>query len=90
MILTGFIPFIVGIIIIALVVWLLSKSIRIIFKFILNSIIGFFFLLIFNFFGAIVGLHLSMNVLNSFVVGVFGLPGIIVLLALKYIFGILL
>ncbi|SNX52712.1 inhibitor of the pro-sigma K processing machinery [Thermoanaerobacterium sp. RBIITD] len=89
MFLSGFIPFAIGIIILALIVWLFGKSVKILFKFILNSIIGFVILLIFNFFGAIVGLHLSINILTAFITGVFGIPGILVLLILKYIFGIL-
>nr|WP_035172659.1 pro-sigmaK processing inhibitor BofA family protein [Caldanaerobius polysaccharolyticus] len=76
----------IGIILLAFVLWLFSKSIRFLFRFILNSIVGFIFLIIFNFFGGIVGLYLPVNVITAFVAGVLGIPGIIVLLLAKYFF----
>ncbi|WKV09323.1 pro-sigmaK processing inhibitor BofA family protein [Thermoanaerobacterium sp. CMT5567-10] len=89
MLLPGFSSFAIGIIIIAFIVWLFGKSVKILFKFVLNSIIGYVFLLIFNFFGSIFGLTLQINLINAFIAGVFGIPGIVVLLALKYIFKII-
>ncbi|WP_435619340.1 pro-sigmaK processing inhibitor BofA family protein [Thermoanaerobacterium thermosulfurigenes] len=88
MLLPGFFSFAIGIIILAFVVWLFGKSIKILFKFVVNSIIGYIFLLIFNFFGSIFGLTLHLNIVNAFVAGVFGIPGIVVLLILKYLFKI--
>lgn len=88
MLLPGFFSFAIGIIMLAFVVWLFGKSIKILFKFILNSIIGYIFLLIFNFFGSIFGLTLHLDIINAFIAGVFGIPGIIILLILKYVFKI--
>ncbi|TCW34247.1 inhibitor of the pro-sigma K processing machinery [Thermohydrogenium kirishiense] len=89
MLLSGFLSFAIGIIIIAFIVWLFGKSVKILFKFVLNSIVGYVFLLIFNFFGSIFGLTLQANIINAFIAGVFGIPGIIILLVLKYLFKVI-
>lgn len=86
---SGALWFIIGIIALAAVLWLFSISIKFLFRFILNSIVGFIFLLIFNFFGGIIGLYLPINIATAFVTGFFGIPGIIVLLILKYFFHVI-
>lgn len=55
-------------------------------KLLLNAISGFFALVILNFFGGIVGLNLTINLINCLVAGILGLPGVILLLLLKYLF----
>ena len=47
-------------------------------------IVGGLFLL--NKFGAIVGISLGLNWVNALIIGVFGYPGLILLLLLKYFF----
>ncbi|WP_073345121.1 pro-sigmaK processing inhibitor BofA family protein [Caldanaerobius fijiensis] len=89
MLFSGALWFIIGIIALAAVLWLFSISIKFLFRFILNSIVGFIFLLIFNFFGGIIGLYLPINIATAFVTGFFGIPGIIVLLILKYFFHVI-
>lgn len=89
MFLPGFISFAIGIIIIAFIVWLFGKSIKILFKFVLNSVVGYILLLIFNFFGSIFGLTLQINIINAFIAGVLGIPGIILLFVLKYLFKVI-
>ena len=46
---------------------------------------GFVFLFVFNFFGAWVGLNLELSWLNAIVTGVFGVPGVVVLLIIRYL-----
>ena len=64
---------------------LLRKPIRWAFKLLLHAAFGFIFLFILNFFGDFIGLSLGMNWLNAIVTGVLGIPGVILLLLLKYI-----
>lgn len=66
-----------------LVVRLLSAPIRWIFKLLLNALLGFVMLFIVNFFGAGFGIELSVNLINALVAGFLGIPGIILLVALK-------
>lgn len=55
-------------------------------KLLLNAVGGFIALVILNFFGGFVGLSLTINLINCLVAGILGLPGVVLLLVLKYIF----
>lgn len=74
-----------GILLLALLFRILKTPLRWVFKLLLNAAIGFVALIILNFFGAWVGLSLGVNWLNAIVVGVLGIPGVILLLLLKYL-----
>ena len=64
---------------------LLSKPIRFIFKLLINTAFGFVILFLVNFFGDPIGISLGVSWLNAFVAGVFGVPGVIFLIILKFI-----
>ena len=53
-------------------------------KLLLNAVIGYVYLFIFNFIGAWFGLSLNLSFLSCAIAGLFGLPGIIVMLVLKW------
>ena len=80
------IPLVAAIGLIVLLLKLLRKPIKWAFKLLLHALFGFVFLFIFNFFGSIVGVSLGLNWLNAIVTGVLGIPGVILLLLLTYIF----
>jgi len=69
--------------------WLLGKilktSIKWGFKLLCHIGIGFVALFVFNFLGGFVGISLGLNWINAIVTGVLGLPGVILLLLLKYL-----
>ncbi|WP_300408984.1 pro-sigmaK processing inhibitor BofA family protein [Lagierella sp.] len=78
----------IGIILICVVLMmlffgLLGLSFKIAGKLLINSISGLVLLAVFNFVGSIFGLSLQITFLNAVVAGIFGIPGIIVLLLLK-------
>lgn len=56
------------------------------FKLLIHAASGFIALVILNFFGGIVGLSLEVNIVNCLVAGILGLPGVILLLVLEYLF----
>jgi len=58
------------------------------FKLLLNAASGLITLVILNFFGGIVGLSLTVNLVNCLVAGILGLPGVVLLLLLKYLFNV--
>jgi len=58
------------------------------FKLLLNAASGFIALVILNFFGGFVGLNLAVNLVNCLVAGILGLPGVVLLLLLEYLFKI--
>lgn len=64
---------------------LISRPIRLILRLLFNTLLGFITLFLLNFFGSYIGISLGLNWLNAVVVGVFGLPGIAVLLVLKWL-----
>ncbi len=77
---------IICILLVALLFKLLKTPLKWAFKLLLNAVGGFIALVILNFFGAIFGLSLTINLINCLVAGILGLPGVILLLLLKYVF----
>ena len=56
------------------------------FKLLIHAASGFIALVILNFFGGIVGLSLEVNIFNCLVAGILGLPGVVLLLVVEYLF----
>lgn len=52
-------------------------------KIILNSVFGGLLIFIINKIGISFGLHIGLNVITSIFIGVFGIPGAILLIAMK-------
>ncbi|MDR1132370.1 MAG: pro-sigmaK processing inhibitor BofA family protein [Oscillospiraceae bacterium] len=77
---------IVCILLVALLFKIIKTPLRWALKLLLNAISGFIALVILNFFGAIFGLSLSINLVSCLVAGVLGLPGVVLLLLIKYLF----
>jgi len=79
---------IVAIIVVALIFIffkLFKAPLRLIFKLIINTIGGFITLVIINFLGSFIGISIGVNWLNAVIVGIFGLPGVGLLLILKWL-----
>ncbi len=64
---------------------LLAKPIRFIFKLLINTVLGFVLLWLINFFGAGLGITLELTLLNALVVGFLGIPGVLLLLAIHFL-----
>lgn len=71
---------ILAILILFVILKILSISLPLIIKLVWNGIIGLITLVIFNLIGGIFGLTLELTFLNTIVAGIFGIPGIILLL----------
>ena len=69
-----------------LVLKLLTKPIRFIFKLLINTALGFVLLWLINFFGGGLGIALELSVLNALIVGFLGIPGVLILLAIHFLF----
>lgn len=67
--------------------WIIGKifsiPIKAIFKLILNSILGGILIFIINLIGGAFGFHIGLNVLTSFIVGILGIPGAVLLVIFK-------
>ena len=68
-----------------LVLRLLAKPIKFVFKLLINTALGFVLLWLINFFGDWVGISLELSLLNALIVGVLGIPGVLLLLAIHYL-----
>ena len=75
----------VGVFLLWLTVKIFAKPIGWVLKLLLNALLGFVALFVLNFFGDFIGLHIDVNWISSIVTGVFGVPGIAVLLILQYL-----
>ena len=69
------------------ILWLACKglkiSLKIFWKLFVNALIGAAILLIINFFGAAIGISITISFLSALIVGILGVPGVIILLLLQ-------
>ncbi len=71
-----------------LLIRLLLKPMKWIFKLLLNTALGFVLLFIVNFVGSWVNISIAMTWLNALIVGVFGLPGAAILILANWLMGL--
>lgn len=62
-----------------------KKSLKLIFKLLLNTVIGIIALILVNSIGALIGISIGINLVNALVVGIFGVPGVALLLLLQWL-----
>lgn len=75
----------IALVLLALIaVFILTRPIHYAFKLLINTVVGFAVLLLINKFGADFGIALAVNWQNAVVAGVFGIPGVAVLIALRW------
>lgn len=70
----------IGLILAVILLRLIFGSIKKIGGLIVNSILGAIVLMIINFFGAYVGISVSVNLITAIITGIFGIPGIVFLI----------
>lgn len=56
---------------------------KIIFKFIVNSLLGGIIIFVINFIGGFFGFHIGLNLITSIFVGLLGIPGAVVIVLIK-------
>ena len=64
---------------------LLSFPLKVLWKLIINAILGAVILFLFNLVGGFLNLSIPINALNALITGVLGIPGVILLLILQWI-----
>lgn len=74
----------IGCFLLSLTFRLLRKPMGWLLKLSLHACLGYVFLFIFNFIGAWADLHLALNWVNAAVIGVLGIPGVVLLLLIQY------
>lgn len=84
---TGFSPTVCAIaigVLVLIAIYLFTKPIRLILKLLINTALGFAALFLINKLGADFGIALDITWQNAVVTGIFGIPGVAVLLGLKW------
>jgi len=76
---------IIGGILLLLFLKIITKPLQWAGKLFLHALCGFVALFVLNFFGSIIGLTLELTWINAIVAGVFGMPGVAVLLVITYL-----
>lgn len=77
--------YLAGLVLIYVVGMFLVIPLKILIRLLLNGIIGGIALFLFNLVGGIFNLSIALNPLNAIIVGVLGVPGVILLLVLQII-----
>lgn len=78
----------VGIILLFILGRLLLVPLKVLLKLVYNSLLGAVAILLANYAGAFIGFHIAFNIYTAFIVGTLGIPGFVLLVLLKLIFGI--
>lgn len=75
----------VGLILLYVAGWILIIPLKWMIKLIWNGMLGGIMLFVINLIGRIWGMHLAINPFSAVLVGVLGVPGVVLLLLLKYV-----
>lgn len=62
-----------------------TAPLRLILTLAVNTVSGLIALWLVNLFAPVTGLYIGLNVVNGLIVGVFGLPGLVLLILLKWV-----
>ncbi len=76
---------IAAIVIVVLFILLIKAPLKFIFKVFFNTLAGFIFLWIINYFGNYIGLTIPITWLTAVIVGVLGLPGAALLIVFRFL-----
>lgn len=82
--LTTLVAFALGVMILCIVLKIISFPIKMIIKLVINAVVGGAVLFLINYFGATIGFTLDINWLSALIVGVLGVPGVIIVAILQY------
>lgn len=75
--------YILAVIGVCLIAKLLSAPLKLIFKLLINAIVGAVALIIINYIGSFFAFHIDLNFITALIAGALGLPGIIILFILE-------
>ena len=77
--------YVLGLIALVIIIRLFLFPFKILMKLVYNALLGGIILVLFNLVGKLVGFTLALNVVSAFITGILGIPGVILLVALKII-----
>lgn len=77
----------VGVILLFVLGRLLLVPLKVVLKLFYNALLGGVAIVAVNFIGGLFGFHIAFNIYTAFIVGTLGVPGFVLLVILKLIFG---
>ena len=80
-----YLSFLVALIVLFLVLKIIAAPIKIIIKLMINALAGGVVLFLINMIGASFGFILDINWITSLIVGIFGVPGVILVILLQIV-----
>jgi len=80
-----YLPFIIGVAVLFIILKILSMPMKLIIKFVINAIIGGIVIYVLNLFG----IGLVVNWISGLIIGFLGIPGVIIVAVLQFVFHIL-
>lgn len=78
------IAYLLGLVILYFLARLLLIPLKVVARLIINGIIGGLMLAVFNLVGGYFGLYLAINPVTVLVAGLMGIPGVVLLIAIRY------
>lgn len=82
---TFIVPFIITILVLYIILKILSLPIKIIFKLIINAVVGGAIIFVINLIGAAFGFTLMLTWWTAVIVGVLGIPGVILVAIIQFL-----
>ena len=70
---------------IVVLIRILSAPLRLAIKLLANAVSGLVALILVNFLSPVTGVYLGLNLVNALIVGIFGLPGLVLLILAKWV-----
>ncbi|HHU69154.1 MAG TPA: pro-sigmaK processing inhibitor BofA [Thermoanaerobacterales bacterium] len=77
-----------GIIILYIVGRILFVPLKFVFRLLINGLVGGLLLWLINIVGEAFGFAIAINPVTALVAGILGVPGVVLLIALKYVLGV--
>ena len=75
-------------VILILTIAIFKSPLKMLLRLALNTAMGFLFLFCLNFLGAYINISIGINLINALIAGVLGLPGLGLLLAVKWLISL--
>lgn len=70
---------------IVVLIRILSAPLRLVMKLLANAVSGLVALFLVNLLAPVTGVYLGLNLVNALIVGIFGLPGLVLLILAKWV-----
>lgn len=82
---TLILPFLIGLAVLFIVLKILTLPMKIIIKLLINGVVGGAIILVINLIGVNFGFTLDLNWITALIVGILGVPGVVIVAILQFI-----